>query len=201
MPGQDNHGTRPGPTAPAAVPSSSQRVGARTLIITNAAGGIVAHWDPGTLMLIRDHINLMHDHPLRGPNDERLGQRFPDMSHAYDPGLRELARAAAARLSIDLQEGVYAGLSGPSYETPAEIRMLRGLGADAVGMSTVPEVIVARHMGARCLGISCITNKAAGVSDAPLSHDEVTDTALRVRSQFQGLIQAIVADVAGKVPA
>lgn len=168
-------------------------LGAKTLLITNAAGGL--EHDPGTLMLIRDHLNLFPDHPLRGENDERLGPRFPDMTQAYDPALRELARRAAATLGIDLGEGVYAGLPGPSYETPAEIKMLRVLGASAAGMSTVPEVIAARHMGARVLGISCITNKAAGLSDSPLSHDEVTETALRIRSTFISLLDAILGEL------
>lgn len=170
-------------------------LGARTLIITNAAGGLHAEWDPGTLMLIRDHLNLTGDNPLRGMNDDRLGPRFPDMTAAYDPALRDAARQVATRLDIPVQEGVYAGLGGPSYETPAEIRMLAGLGADAVGMSTVFEVIAARHMGGRVLGISCITNKAAGISSEPLSHDEVTTTAARVRERFQALIRAIIAEV------
>lgn len=167
-------------------------LGARALIITNAAGGMRAEWEPGTLMLIRDHINLMPDHPLRGHNDERLGPRFPDMTTAYDPALRTLARSVAGRLEIHVEEGVYAGLGGPTYETPAEIRMLRTLGGDAVGMSTVPEVIVARHMGARVLGISCITNKAAGITGEALSHDEVTETAARVRESFQSLLRETI---------
>jgi purine-nucleoside phosphorylase len=176
-------------------------LGARTLLITNAAGGMHADWEPGTFMLIRDHINLMHDHPLRGPNDERIGPRFPDMTRAYDPALRELARRAAERADVPLQEGVYVASTGPTYETPAEIRMMRAMGADACGMSTVPEVIVASHMGARVLGISCITNKAAGITGQPLSHDEVTHTAARVRTRFQALIEAILAELpAGKEP-
>jgi purine-nucleoside phosphorylase len=168
-------------------------LGARTLIVTNAAGGIRADLAPGTLMLIRDHINLLPDHPLRGANDDRIGPRFPDMTAAYAPALRELARRAAAPLGLTLAEGVYAALSGPTYETPAEVAMLRALGADATGMSTVPEVIAANHMGARVLGISCITNKAAGMSDQPLSHDEVTETAARIRDQFEGLLERILA--------
>jgi purine-nucleoside phosphorylase len=176
-------------------------LGARTLLITNAAGGMHADWEPGTFMLIRDHINLMHDHPLRGPNDERIGPRFPDMTRAYDPALRELARRAAARAGVPLQEGVYVASTGPTYETPAEIRMMRAMGADACGMSTVPEVIVASHMGARVLGISCITNKAAGITGQPLSHDEVTHTAERVRTRFQSLIEGILAELAHALPA
>lgn len=172
-------------------------LGARTLIITNAAGGVNADFEPGTLMLISDHLNLLPDNPLRGANDERLGPRFPDMTRAYAPELRELARAAAAELGVELAEGVYASLPGPTYETPAEVRMLRTLGADATGMSTVPEVIVANHMGAKVLGISCITNKAAGMSDAPLSHDEVTETATRVRATFESLLEGILARIGG----
>jgi purine-nucleoside phosphorylase len=170
-------------------------LGARTLIITNAAGGLHADWTPGTLMLIRDHINLLGDNPLRGPNDDRLGPRFPDMTRAYAPALREVARGAAARIGLELAEGVYVAMSGPTYETPAEVQMLTRLGADATGMSTVPEVVVANHMGARVLGISCITNKAAGLSDQPLSHDEVKETAERVRGQFEGLLTAILEDL------
>jgi purine-nucleoside phosphorylase len=176
-------------------------LGARTLLITNAAGGMHEEWEPGTFMLIRDHINLMHDHPLRGLNDERIGPRFPDMTRAYDPALRDLAWRASARAGVTLQEGVYVASTGPTYETPAEIRMMRAMGADACGMSTVPEVIVASHMGARVLGISCITNKAAGITGEPLSHDEVTHTAGRVRARFQSLIEAILAELAHVLPA
>jgi len=166
-------------------------LGARTLIVTNAAGGL--RHEPGTLMAITDHINLIPDHPLRGPNDSAIGPRFPDMSSAYDSDLRKLAADVASKIGLDLQSGVYAGLPGPSYETPAEIRMLSTLGADAAGMSTVPEVIAANHMGARVLGISCITNKAAGLSDSPLSHSEVTETAGRIREQFVALLDGVLA--------
>jgi purine-nucleoside phosphorylase len=167
-------------------------LGARVLIITNAAGGINTAWPAGTLMLIRDHIDLLRDHALRGPNDDRIGPRFPDMSDAYAPELRALVHRTAATVEgIDLAEGVYAAMPGPVYETPAEIRMLRLLGADAVGMSTVPEVCAARHMGARVIGISCITNAAAGAG-APVSHDEVTATAARVRTAFEGLLDAVL---------
>jgi purine-nucleoside phosphorylase len=169
-------------------------LGARQLIITNAAGGL--RHDPGTLMLIRDHLNLIPDNPLRGANDEALGPRFPDMTRAYAPELRALARVAAGRIGVELAEGVYAALSGPSYETPAEIGMLKVLGADAAGMSTVPEVIAANHMGANVLGLSCITNKAAGLGDEPLSHEEVTATARMVRGKFEGLLDAILAEMA-----
>ena len=168
-------------------------LGARKLIITNAAGGL--RHEPGTLMLIRDHINLFPDNPLRGENDDRLGPRFPDMSDAYPRKLRELAKAAAARAGTELAEGVYAGLPGPTYETPAEIQRLDQIGADAVGMSTVPEVIAANHMGASVLGISCITNKAAGVSEHPLSHDEVKETATRIRSTFESLLDEILVEM------
>jgi purine-nucleoside phosphorylase len=171
-------------------------LGCKTLIITNAAGGLNPAWDPGTLMVIRDHIDLLRDHPLRGLNDDKVGPRFPDMTAAYDPALRELARATAAKMGVTVQEGVYVAMPGPCYETPAEVRMLQGLGADATGMSTVPEVVVARHMGARVLGISCITNKAAGLSGNHLSHDEVTETASRVRSTFEGLLDGILAGMA-----
>lgn len=168
-------------------------LGARVLIVTNAAGGLNPSWPPGTLMLIRDHIDLLRDHPLRGPNDDRLGPRFPDMTRTYAPELRALVKDVAVAQRIELQEGVYVAMPGPTYETPAEVRMLQILGADATGMSTVPEVIVARHMGARAIGISCITNQAAGITGAPLSHDEVTETATRVRATFEGLLDGILA--------
>jgi purine-nucleoside phosphorylase len=172
-------------------------LGARTLIVTNAAGGL-AH-GPGTLMLIRDHINLFPDSPLRGVNDDRVGPRFPDMTRAYPAELRQLAREAAAAAGVELAEGVYAGSSGPAYETPAEVKMIGLLGADATGMSTVPEVIAAVHMGARVLAISCITNWAAGLGEGrPLSHDEVTETADRVRGQFEALLDQIVARLAAE---
>lgn len=171
-------------------------LGAKTVIITNAAGGL--KHEPGTLMLISDHLNMFPDNPLRGPNDERLGPRFPDMTTAYPAALRELARDAAKELGFELGEGVYAGLAGPAYETPAEIHMLGVLGASAAGMSTVPEVIVCRHMGADVLGISCITNKAAGLSDQPLSHEEVTETAAKVRERFQNLLDGVLGRLAKK---
>ncbi len=171
-------------------------LGAHTLVVTNAAGGVNASFEPGTLMLIRDHLNLLGDNPLRGDNDDRLGPRFPDMTTAYPAALRALAREAAAELDVTLAEGVYASMPGPTYETPAEVRMLATLGADATGMSTVPEVIVANHMGARVLGISCITNKAAGITGEALSHEEVTETATRIRDTFQGLLRGIIARLA-----
>nr|WP_226375412.1 purine-nucleoside phosphorylase [Effusibacillus dendaii] len=172
-----------------------KRLGIDTAVITNASGGINKDFAAGDLMLIRDHINLTGQNPLIGPNHPELGVRFPDMSNAYDRDLRELAHRLANQLSIPLQEGVYAGLTGPSYETPAEIRMLRQLGADAVGMSTVPEVIVAKHMGMRVLGISCISNLAAGILDQPLSHQEVMETAERVKESFSRLVREIVREL------
>lgn len=168
-------------------------MGVKILIITNAAGGCNPTWSPGTLMLIRDHIDMLRDHALRGPNDERLGPRFPDMTTAYAPELRALVKEVASEKGIPLQEGVYAAMPGPTYETPAEVKMLQTLGADATGMSTVPEVCVARHMGARVIGISCITNQAAGITGQPLSHEEVTETATRVRGTFEGLLDGILA--------
>ncbi len=173
-------------------------LGAKTFVITNAAGGIDPSFEPGTLMLIRDHLNLIPDNPLRGDNDERLGPRFPDMTRAYDPALRDLARGAAASIGVELAEGVYAALPGPAYETPAEVRMLATLGASAAGMSTAPETIVAHHMGARVLGISCITNKAAGVTGEALSHDEVKETAARVRDTFEALLDAVLGALAAR---
>ncbi len=167
-------------------------LGAKVLVITNAAGGLEPSWPPGSLMLIRDHIDMLRDHALRGPNDDRLGPRFPDMTRAYAPELRELARAAAAAARIALVEGVYVAMPGPTYETPAEVQMLQRLGAHATGMSTVPEVVVAAHMGARVIGISCITNQAAGITGAALSHDEVTETATRVRATFETLLDGII---------
>jgi purine-nucleoside phosphorylase len=173
-------------------------LGARVLIITNAAGGLDPSWSPGTLMLIRDHLDLLRDHALRGPNDERLGPRFPDMTHAYAPELRVLAKEAAASAGIQLLDGVYVAMPGPTYETPTEVQMLRRLGADATGMSTVPEVVVARHMGARVIGISCITNQAAGITGQALSHEEVTETASRVRTKFESLLDAILAQLVAR---
>jgi purine-nucleoside phosphorylase len=171
------------------------QVGARSLLVSNAAGGIRSDLTPGTLMLIEDHLNLTGQNCLRGPDDPTLGPRFPDMSEAYDSQLRAAAQRAAAGQNLQLASGVYAGLLGPSYETPAEIRMLRTLGADAVGMSTVLEVIAARHMGARVLGISCITNLAAGLSPHPLSHAEVEHTARESRERFSRLIEAVLTEL------
>lgn len=171
------------------------QVGARSLLVSNAAGGIRSDLTPGTLMLIEDHLNLTGQSCLRGPDDPALGPRFPDMSEAYDSQLRATAQRAAAGQNLQLASGVYAGLLGPSYETPAEIRMLRTLGADAVGMSTVLEVIAARHMGARVLGISCITNLAAGLSAHPLSHAEVEQTARQSRERFSRLIEGVLTEL------
>jgi purine-nucleoside phosphorylase len=172
------------------------RMGVKAVILTNAAGGIKKDFTQGRLVVIRDHINLQGANPLTGPNDERLGPRFPDMSIAYDKKFRELTLAEGRLLGINLDEGVYAALSGPNYETPAEIRYLRTIGADLVGMSTVPEVIAARHSGMRVLGISCVTNAAAGILDQPLDHKEVLETAERVKGQFIGLLRAVIPDIA-----
>jgi len=168
-------------------------LGVRILILTNAAGGINTAFSQGALMLIDDHINLMGSNPLIGANDERFGPRFPDMTEVYSTRLRAVAREAEAAAGVRLEHGVYVALHGPSYETPAEIRYLRTIGADAVGMSTAPEAIVARHMGIEVLGLSCITNMAAGVLPAPLDHDEVMATTRRVRTQFIALLEAVIA--------
>ena len=168
------------------------RLGIRQLVVTNAAGGVNTSYVAGDLMLISDHINLMGINPLRGPNVEQLGVRFPDMTEAYPESLRAIAREVGKEIGVDLKEGVYLALSGPTYETPAEVKMLQTLGADATGMSTVPEVVVAAHMRARVIGISCITNHAAGITGHALSHDEVTETATRVRSTFESLLDGIL---------
>ena len=168
------------------------RMGVRAVILTNAAGGINLSYSQGALVLIRDHINLQGTNPLVGPNDDRFGVRFPDMTHAYARAYREIARAEAHKLGITLHEGVYAGLLGPSYETPAEIEYLRRIGADLVGMSTVAEVIAARHMGIDVLAISCVTNMAAGILDQPLSHAEVMETGERVKTTFESLLRAVL---------
>ena len=167
-------------------------LGCRSLVLTNAAGGINVAFDQGSLMLINDHINLMGANPLRGANDERFGARFPDMSEVYDREYQEMAVNEARAIGLELRRGVYAAMTGPSYETPAEVRMLRTLGADAVGMSTVPEAIIARHAGMRVMGISCITNMAAGVLDQPINHDEVMETGERVRETFAELLRRII---------
>jgi len=174
-------------------------LGIKTLVLTNAAGGINVQLTQGALMMISDHVNLMGVNPLRGPNDERFGPRFPDMSAVYSPELQELVVEEARAINVEVRRGVYGALSGPSYETPAEIHLLRTLGADAVGMSTVPEAIVARHMGIEVLGISCITNMAAGISDAPINHEEVMATGVRVRATFTELLQRVIGAINRRV--
>ena len=169
-----------------------QKIGVKTLIVTNAAGGVNLGYHPGELMVIGDIFSMTAQNPLIGPNLDAFGPRFPDMSCAFDKELRALAHECANEQGFALREGVYAQMTGPTYETPAEIRMLRTLGADAVGMSTVPEVIVARHGGMRVLGISCITNMAAGILDQPLNHAEVTETANREKGQFRNLLDRII---------
>jgi purine-nucleoside phosphorylase len=170
-----------------------QQLGINVLIVSNAAGGISDKLKPGDVMLIEDHLNLMGDNPLRGKNYAALGPRFPDLSQPYDRKLREIAHQAAEQLGIELKEGVYAAVSGPSYETKAEIRFLQKIGADAVGMSTVPEIIVANHGGMKVLAVSCITNLAAGMSKEPLSHEEVVQVASRMHANFFALLQNIIA--------
>jgi purine-nucleoside phosphorylase len=168
------------------------RLGVKQILLTNAAGGINTLFSQGALMIIDDHINLLGSNPLVGPNDERFGPRFPDMSEVYSRRLRGIADAAAKAKGVPVSHGVYVAVHGPSYETPAEIRFFRTIGADAVGMSTVPEAIAARHMGMEVLGISCITNMAAGVLPQPLVHDEVMETARRVRGSFIALLEGII---------
>ncbi|NMB95986.1 MAG: purine-nucleoside phosphorylase [Clostridiaceae bacterium] len=169
-----------------------QMLGVSKLIVTNSAGGINTDFQPGDLMIIIDHINLMGINPLIGKNYDDFGERFPDMTRAYDSQMMDKAAQAADSLAIQLKRGVYAAMTGPSYETPAEIRFLRAIGADAVGMSTVPEVIVANHSGIKTVGISCITNMAAGILDQPLSHDEVMEISTRVKNDFINLMNRIV---------
>jgi len=171
------------------------RLGVGTLVITNAAGAINPTFAPGDLMVIEDHVNLLGN-PLLGPNEDSLGPRFPDMSEAYDRGLRDVTEAACRAASVRCHRGVYVGLTGPSYETPAEIRMFRTLGADAVGMSTVPEVIAARHMGVRVAGLSCLTNMAAGVTDRKLDHREVLETGERVKASLLEVLARLVTEAA-----
>ncbi|WP_010677099.1 purine-nucleoside phosphorylase [Bacillus timonensis] len=167
-------------------------LGVENLLITNACGAVNTNFKPGDLMLITDHINLTGANPLIGPNNDELGTRFPDLSGAYNKELRGIAQAVADEKNITLQQGVYAWWSGPTYETPAEIRMIRTLGADAVGMSTVPEVIVATHAGMKVLGISCLTNMASGILDQPLTHDEVIEVAGKVKTTFIELVKGIL---------
>ncbi len=178
------------------------RMGVRAVILTNAAGGIDLAYQQGGLVAISDHINLQGTNPLMGANDERFGPRFPDMTEAYSKPYRDMARTAARKLGIELQEGIYAGLLGPSYETPAEIRYLRTIGADLVGMSTIPETIAARHMGMKVLGISCVTNMAAGTTGAIINHEEVLETGKRVQHDFVALINAVLpfieSDISGQ---
>lgn len=171
-------------------------LGLHSLVVTNAAGGVNLGFQVGDLMVITDHLNLSGSNPLNGPNDDRLGPRFPDMTTAYPEALRAQLLDSAARVGVALKQGVYAILAGPSYETPAEIRMLRTLGADAVGMSTVPEVIAANHMGVRVAGVSCITNLAAGIGGKPLSHEEVAETAQQVKGRFTRLLEDFLPTVA-----
>lgn len=170
-------------------------LGVHTLMLTNAAGSLNTELTPGSLMVISDHINLMGVNPLIGPNEDRFGPRFPDLSVAYDPDLQSLVIDEAKAMGLSLRRGVYASLTGPSYETPAEIHMVRTLGADAVGMSTVPEAIVARHMDMRVIGISCITNLAAGVSSRPIDHSQVMEIGERVREQFTELLRRVIARI------
>ena len=168
-------------------------LGAKTLVLTNAAGGINMDFTPGDLMIIKDHISAFVPSPLRGENLDELGPRFPDMSKIYDRGLMEYLRASAAENGFEMKEGVYLQFQGPNFETPTEIKMFRGLGADAVGMSTVCEAIAARHMGLRIAAVSCITNMAAGILDQPLSHEEVQETADKVADKFEKLITGLIA--------
>ena len=172
------------------------RLGVRAVILTNAAGGINQEFSQGCLVTLKDHLNLQGANPLTGPNEEHFGTRFPDMSQAYDREFRRFAAEEGKRLGLPQHEGVYVALAGPNYETPAEIRYLRTIGADLVGMSTVPEVIAARHAGLRVLGISCVTNMAAGIVDRPINHKEVLETSERVKGQFIALLQALLPRIA-----
>jgi purine-nucleoside phosphorylase len=175
------------------------RMGIRAVILTNAAGGINLEYKQGALVVITDHINLQGQNPLTGPNDDRFGPRFPDMTQAYSKPYREIALRAAVHLGKTVYQGVYAGVLGPSYETPAEIRYLRTMGADLVGMSTIPEVIAARHMGIKVLAISCVTNMAAGISDDVLSHEDVLATGERVKGDFVALLRAVLPEIVADV--
>src|ERR1700732_2751098 len=172
------------------------RMGIKAVILTNAAGGINRNYSQGCLVVIRDHVNLQGVNPLVGPNDERFGLRFPDMTQSYDREFQRFVTEEGKKLALTIHNGVYLAVAGPSYETPAEIYSFRTIGADLVGMSTVPEVIAARHSGLRVLGISCVTNMAAGTTDAPLDHQEVLDTTKRVRKQFISLLTAVIPRIA-----
>lgn len=172
-----------------------KKLGIETLIVTNAAGGVNENYKPGDLMLIHDHINWLYENPLIGPNDDELGVRFPDMSEPYSARLLQIARDIAGEIGLSPREGVYLATSGPSYETPAEIRMMQKLGADAVGMSTVPEVIEARHAGIEVLGISCIANAGSGILDVPLTHNEVIETTEKIREDFLKFVKAILQEL------
>lgn len=175
------------------------RMGVQALVLTNAAGGINLEYKQGALVVITDHINLQGHNPLVGPNEERFGERFPDMTQAYWRPYRDIVLAEARKLGKSVHQGVYAGLLGPSYETPAEIRYLRAVGADLVGMSTIPEVIAARHMGKKVLAISCVTNMAAGILDKPIHHAEVLETGERVKGDFVALLRAVLPRIAADV--
>jgi purine-nucleoside phosphorylase len=167
-------------------------MGIRAVLLTNAAGGINTSFSQGCLVVLRDHINLQGTNPLIGPNDERFGERFPDMTQVYWKAYQTAALEEGKRLSLEISQGVYAALTGPSYETPAEIRYLRAIGADLIGMSTVPEVIAAAHMGIRVLGISCVTNMAAGILDQPITTEEVMETGERVKADFVALLRMVI---------
>jgi purine-nucleoside phosphorylase len=168
------------------------RMGIKAMIVTNAAGGINRNYSQGCLVVIRDHVNLQGVNPLTGPNDERFGLRFPDMTQAYDREFQRFVTEEGKNLALNIHNGVYLAVQGPSYETPAEIYSFRAIGADLVGMSTVPEVIAARHSGIRVLGISCVTNMAAGTTDAPLNQEEVLETAARIKTQFIALLRGVI---------
>jgi len=176
------------------------RMGIRAVILTNAAGGISTNFNQGCLVVLRDHINLQGTNPLIGPNDENFGERFPDMTRVYWKPYQVTALREGKRLRIDMHEGIYAALTGPSYETPAEIRYLRGIGADLVGMSTVPEVIAAAHLGIRVLGISCVTNMAAGILDQPITSEEVMETGERVKADFVALLRSVIPRISEDLP-
>jgi purine-nucleoside phosphorylase len=175
------------------------RMGVQAIIVTNAAGGINLGYSEGALVALRDHINLQGVNPLVGPNEDRFGPRFPDMTRAYDPDFRHFVAEEGKKLSLDLHEGVYLALAGPNYETPAEIHAFRTLGADLVGMSTVPEVLAARHSGIRVLGISCVTNMAAGITGKQLTAEEVFETGAKVKTQFISLLKAVIPRIAASL--